>query len=91
MAWICIICEQEVEIIREGKLHPACWPNINGGTIRLDFGYGSRFDQCDGMSGSKTEYQGCICDDCFEQKKDLCRQVEITTETKWKLISDHSV
>ena len=32
-----------------------------GGTVLIDFGYGSRFD-----SAEPEEYKGDICDDCFE-------------------------
>lgn len=46
-----------------------------GGTINIDFGYGSRFDS----HLKEDEYVGDICDDCFEnnilshlrQKKEL--------------------
>jgi len=62
------------------------WPNIEGGTIAIDFGYGSRFDDMNGFMGH-TEHQTCICDDCYEQKKHLIRAVEIETETikKWTI------
>jgi hypothetical protein len=32
-----------------------------GGTVKIDFGYGSRFD-----SATPEEWSGDICDDCFE-------------------------
>lgn len=34
-----------------------------GGTVKIDFGYGSRFD-----AATPEEWTGDICDDCFEKE-----------------------
>ncbi len=87
MEWKCLICEQSVEICGDpGSLNPATWPNVVGGTITIDFGYPSRFDQMNGLLGrNHTKAQTCICDDCFEKKKHLTRTVIQSNITKWEI------
>ncbi|KKM97969.1 hypothetical protein LCGC14_1162680 [marine sediment metagenome] len=87
MVWKCIVCEQTLEPEYKGSIYSARWPNIEGGTISIDFGYGSKFDQMNGF-GAKKEVQSCICDKCFEQKKHLTREVTSRTITKWKLVEE---
>lgn len=71
--WKCIVCEKEVEIIYEEQQDLGILPNMEGGTIEFDFGYGSRFDTLN----EPHRIQGCICDNCFVNKKHLTRKVAI--------------
>ena len=82
--WKCIVCEKVMEIINSGSMSPGFFPNIDGGTIIMDFGYGSKFDQIN----SQSEIHSCICDKCFEKKRHLTREVECTIIKQWKLIDD---
>lgn len=72
----CLICGHLVEVLDvdnvelndEGDVqHPY---NIVGGHVRIDFGYGSRFDILD-----ERFYQAHICDGCFEKAKHRTRKV----------------
>lgn len=80
----CIVCEQEIPICYEGSDAPrASWPNIDGGTINIDFGFGSEFDT--GLR-SDIRCQAAICDGCVKKKKDLVRWVRAKTTTEWEVI-----
>lgn len=87
--WKCLICEKEVELLYEETeeyFKKGLFPNIKGGTICINFGYGSDFDQMANFQ-KDMEWQTCICDECFENKKSLCRLVKITKKTEWELIT----
>ena len=89
--WHCVICEKEMKIDNPGSLDPATWPNIEGGTFSISFGWPSSYDDmdfCDCYNNHK-EWQGCICDEYFEVKKHLMRRVKETRlENKWEIISE---
>lgn len=86
MEWKCLICEKPIEMGGyKGSMDPACWPSVVGGTISIDFGYPSKFDQMNGWHGDNEEVQACICDECFEKKQHLTRTVEIHKTTQWRL------
>lgn len=92
--WKCLICEKDMEIDPgcQGRLDPALWPNVDGGTLAIDFGYPSRYDDMNGgfaHEGSR-EWQGCICDDCFDKKRDVLRHVKVEKRTmlRWTPIED---
>ncbi len=82
--WYCIVCEKPMKIIgNEGSADPATWPNVEGGTISIDFGYGSIYDQMN--MEEHREVQTCICDECFKQKRNLTREVTVKKVTKWEI------
>jgi hypothetical protein len=81
MKWICLVCEKElIELHPSPPVEKATWPNIEGGTIQVNFGYGSAYD--DGLN--PIEHHACICDECWEKKKHLTRAVEVERCLKWK-------
>jgi hypothetical protein len=77
----CIVCEQEVETDPDapGDDEKGVFPCIGGGTIEIDFGYFSRFDQC----CREEVIQGIICDNCFESRQHLTRTVEVLETRKF--------
>lgn len=80
--WKCLVCEQVVEDALPHTNNPdrrGIWPNIAGATIRLDCGYGSKFDQL----GTNHQIQGCVCDECLEKKKHVLRMVDVDVNTRW--------
>ena len=79
----CIVCEQEIPNCHEGSDDPASWPNIDGGTINIDFGFGSEFDT--GLN-SHIRCQTAICDGCMKKKKHIVRWVAANTTTKWEVV-----
>ena len=85
--WRCICCETEMQD-DSGKDDIACWPDIAGGTMSIDCGWKSKFDQGNGVAHRPDRfYQACICDKCLEEKKDFVRHVEvIQTKQQWKPI-----
>ena len=91
MRWHCIVCEKIMIPEHEGGLDPACWPNIEGGTMAIDFGYGSKYDDNNGYQGCCFEWQSCICDECFDKKKHLCRHVEIIDKKQWKIVPNGDI
>ncbi len=58
---------------------------MNGGTLELDFGYGSRYDDAVYDPMHEVSCQGCICDDCIEKKHHLLRSVVKRTTVAWNL------
>jgi len=88
--WHCVICEKEMGIDpgdRPGCLSPASWPNITGGTFSLDFGWGSKHD--DTNLHDHKEWQGCMCDECFSEKRHLMRHIrEQSLGNEWIIISE---
>jgi len=88
--WICIVCEQEMQILDEGSLEEGYLPNFEGGNVSVIFGFGSDYDMMPGVPSSmNAEYQMCICDACFTQKKHLARLVQkIPKQTEWKEIKE---
>ena len=75
--WPCLICGKPVEIDNPGDDDMGLLPNVVGGTINIDFGYPSRFDDLNIPSREHVTRQAAICDDCFDKKKDLTRRVAI--------------
>ncbi len=91
MEWICLICEKPVEIdpstpSNDSRAH---WPSIGGGTIQIDFGWFSKHDDLN-ISCTHKEWQTCICDDCFDKKKHICRHVKVTQQTTWQVIKEET-
>ena len=87
----CICCDKEIEVDEHGCLDHA-------GHCYLEFGYGSRHDQCKGFRGkflredSDAQHRllACdnitayICDDCAEKKFPICQGYVKQAEYKWQ-------
>lgn len=90
--WKCLVCEKDLTTDADypGDDDKACLPNVEGGTININFGYGSRFDDCNGIIRlEEVQHQACICDDCYEAKMGLTRPV-ITTRTRgWNILDSN--
>ena len=86
--WKCIVCEKDLTATAgyEGQDDRACLPNLEGGTIDIDFGHGSRFDDLNGIQQSRIRHQACICDDCYEKKIKLTRPVMAQDIRKWNIL-----
>lgn len=84
--WKCLVCEKNLTSSAGyiGDDSQACFPNIEGGTINIDFGYGSRFD--DVNLDARVQHQACICDDCYEKKMGLTRPVITTLAKNWRIL-----
>ena len=90
--WFCIICSKPLpnHCLDENDDfdNSGVFPNVEGGTFRLHFGYGSRNDQLESMLNHRQEeYIGCICDNCFDDKRSLMKLV-IVKESKKFIIRD---
>ena len=82
MKWMCIVCEKELEVLSAPSPpinEKATFPNIEGGTIEIHFGFGSIYD---GINSVK--HHSCICDNCWGKKKHLTRAVEEEKRIIWK-------
>lgn len=88
MDWICLICEKPIAVDPKatGSLKSACWPCVGGGTVNIDFGWFSRFDDMNDVAGRCVTHQAVICDDCYEKKQHLTRPVVVHdhTATEWE-------
>ena len=88
MDWICLICEKPIDVDPKaaGSLKPASWPSVRGGTVNIDFGWFSRFDDMNDVVGRCVTHQAVICDDCYGEKQHLTRPVVVrdTTATEWE-------
>jgi len=76
----CFICEKQLidpKIVYQG---------IEGGEVELSFGYGSKFDQCNGYYN--RIYISAICDDCFEKKRKLFTQYTIEINREYKKVRE---
>jgi hypothetical protein len=85
--WICICCEKEVPIYIDGypgNDEEGISPNLEGGTVEIHFGFGSKFDQIeDMMSRRDIRIQACVCDKCFTKKINLTRKIEVRKTRKY--------
>lgn len=87
--WKCIVCEKDLtqNTCYSGDDDQASWPNLEGGTINMNFGFGSRFDDCNGIiRPGRVQHQACICDDCYEAKMGLTRPVITTQKREWNIL-----
>lgn len=84
----CLVCEEEVEPTGKCKddYLENHHPNIYGGTIDIDFGYGSKFDDMNGYQGRSIVHQAIICDDCYEKKQHLTRPIVKHHHVKWEIL-----
>ena len=69
----------------DGDDDQALWPVVEGGTVSIDFGYGSRFDDMN-LDGRRVEHQACICDNCYEAKRHLTRAVVTRRSAAWEIL-----
>jgi len=92
MKWKCIVCAIELHdaSVRPGEESTdeyldGCLPALDGGgTIDINFGFGSNFD---GLTRPRTSIQGAICDTCFVARKNCVRVVDETRKVEWKEVS----
>ena len=87
--WKCIVCEKDLtkNVCYSGDDNKASLPSLEGGTININFGYGSRFDDCNGIIRPEVvQHQACICDDCYEAKMKLTRPVITTQKREWNIL-----
>lgn len=88
--WKCIVCAKEIPFDPNGPGDDdqGLFPNLEGGTLDIHFGYGSKFDQLeDMMSHHDYRIQGAICDECFKTKCCLTRKVEARRNTRFIRVS----
>ena len=76
----CLICGKQVGLIYKGQDDPAIYPGMVGGTVDINFGYGSIYDE---MNGPRI-HQALICDNCFLTVRDRTRTVIATRYVKWE-------
>jgi len=70
--WKCLICGEEMQVIFEACDEKGLLPNFtNGGTVNIDFGYGSQFDNLM-LPGT---WQSAIHDECFNKIRERSRRV----------------
>lgn len=86
--WNCIVCNKSLpnEYLDMGDESgsPGAFPNIEGGTASIHFGYGSRNDQIRTMIRDIDEqYICCICDDCFDDKRCFIKRVEVINKKEY--------
>ena len=90
MIWKCLICEKDMtpnDPMDRGDDSTATLPNIAGGTMEIDFGYGSWFDDGNGfLRGQYIRHQACICDDCYQKKMHLTRAIEVKTQNRFVVL-----
>jgi len=92
--WFCIICSKRLPNIcltpDDDKYdNSGVHPNIEGGTAEISFGYGSRHDQIENLlECANYRYIGCICDDCFDDKRSLIKRVLIEKRYKFTIKED---
>lgn len=87
--WKCLVCEKDLGATADypGDDDQACLPNIEGGTINIDFGFHSRFD--DVNLDVRIQHQACICDDCYKAKMALTRPVIVTHSKSWRILDSN--
>jgi len=82
---ICLVCRKKIKFDERGDDNIGLAPVFAGGDICIIFGYGSRFDEeIDYLDDMRI--QAVICDDCFEETKDLTRKVVVCSSDKWEII-----
>ena len=72
----CIVCEKDLPPFDDNMPE-----NIEGGTMDIDFGYGSVYDTRD----RSIYFSTAICDECFNNKKYLGQWTSL--EQTWKRTS----
>jgi hypothetical protein len=82
----CLVCEKEVEFDSHGDDGKGVLPNPVGGTIDIDFGYPSRFDDINIYPREPVIHQAIICDDCYEKKQHLTRPVVKRQYWSWEIL-----
>lgn len=75
----CLICGEHLEVVNKGQDDPATYPCVVGGTVEINFGYGSVLDDIYG----DIIHQALICDSCFANVKDRTRTVSMVQHASW--------
>lgn len=79
----CIICEKEIRTGYPGDDSKGRLPSLHkAGNVVIHFGFGSKFDQGEFTSAEK-QIQAFVCDNCFEQKILLTREVYIQRNVQY--------
>jgi GT2 family glycosyltransferase len=93
--WFCIVCDKPLinhclcKDDDDKYDNSGFFPNIEGGTARITFGYGSKNDQIDCfIEHQRKEYIACICDDCFDNKKSLIKKVLVFDKKKFVITEE---
>ncbi len=83
----CLICGKQVDMLSKSVDSKGYLPNPKGGTIEIDFGWGSRFDD----GGNGIVHQAVICDNCYEKatQKGLTRAVKIEKTSKFSVLPEN--
>lgn len=92
--WKCIVCAKEIHFDPNGPGDDGggLLPNLEGGTIEIRFGYGSKFDQLEDMLSHRDyRIQGAICDSCFLRKQYLTRKVEVRNTKRYVQIGNTEI
>ena len=83
---VCIICEKDLPPFDDDMPE-----NVGGGTMDIDFGYGSNYDTGNGFSGRSYHFSVAICDECFEKKKHLGYWVSLERVLKRTVVSEDEI
>lgn len=83
----CIVCEKDLLPFDDDMPK-----NIEGGTMDIDFGYGSDHDTGNGCNDNYFVFDAAICDGCFEKKKHLGQWISLE-RIGWKrtIVSEDEV
>ncbi len=82
----CIICEKDLPPIDDNMSE-----NIEGGTMDIDFGYGSQYDTNNSCCGNAVYFHIAICDQCFKKKKHLGYWISLDQTWKKTILSEDEV
>ena len=82
----CIVCEKDLPPFDDDMPE-----NIEGGTMDIDFGYGSDYDTGNGFSGRSFYFSAVICDECFSNKKHLGQWMSFERTLKRTIVSEDEI
>lgn len=92
--WLCLCCEKEIPFDPNGPGNDeeGILPNLEGGTLEIHFGFGSKFDQLEDMLSHRDyRIQSSICDSCFQKKQHLTRKVEVRNTKRYVQIGNTEI
>lgn len=72
----------------QGENDVGIWPIIAGGTIEINFGYGSEFDILGHKEADRyNTIHAHICDNCFKRKRHLTQNIKIERIVSWQVVN----
>jgi len=84
MKWKCMICGKMLKpAFDEQNVEEHLPALIDGGTVQIDFGYGSKHDALT----KPGVWQAAIHDECFDKCKHLFRRVLVQRNSQFKVIN----